>query len=74
MNRKLKRKYTPTAQMSRFDSFGLVVLAAAVISHPAFVIICLVFASPVQSSFFALFGRTATATGCLLWQDTKKPD
>jgi hypothetical protein len=27
----------------------------------------LVFKGPVQSSFFAPFGRTATATGCLLW-------
>ena len=27
----------------------------------------LVFKSPVQSGFFAPFGRTATVTGCLLW-------
>ena len=38
------------------------------------VVLKLVFASPVQSGFFALFGRTATATSCLLWQDPKKPD
>jgi hypothetical protein len=29
----------------------------------------LVYKSPVQSGFSAQFGRTATATGCLLWQD-----
>ena len=34
----------------------------------------LVFKSPVQSSFLAQFGWTATATSFLLWQDPKKLD
>ena len=31
----------------------------------------LVSGSPVRSGFSAKFRRTATATGCLLWQDPK---
>ena len=34
----------------------------------------LVFKGPVRSGFWARFGRTATTTSCLLWQDPKKPD
>jgi hypothetical protein len=33
----------------------------------AIITVELVFKGPVQSGFFAPFGRTATATGCLLW-------
>ena len=33
----------------------------------------IVFKGPVWSGFSARFGWTATAIGCLLWQDPKKP-
>ena len=33
----------------------------------------IVFKGPVQSGFLAQFRWTATASGCLLWQDPKNP-
>ena len=35
--------------------------------------VLLMFKGPVRSGFSAWFRRTATETGCLLWQDPKKP-
>ena len=42
-------------------------LAPDVTEDVATMALHLVFKSPVQSGFFAPFGRTATITGCLLW-------
>jgi hypothetical protein len=34
----------------------------------------IVFPGPVRSGFFAIFGWTATVTGCLYIESVKKPD